>query len=69
MKKSKTALEPARKRPRKPIPKKSQKKKKYFEDVFLFRGIKRVLLGKTRQQSLDLLDRWILKKRVLSLFY
>lgn len=36
--------------------------------VFAFRRLKRVLSGKSRAESMDLLDRWILKKRVLSLF-
>ena len=36
--------------------------------VKVFRSLKKMLFGKSQARSLDLLDRWILKKRPLSLF-
>lgn len=39
------------------------KKKNLLGGVFAFRWLKRAMVGKSQEESLDLLDRWILKKR------
>ena len=53
--------------------KKSSRKKSgamdFLENVSKFRGIKKALVGKSRAESLDLLDEWMLKKRTLSRFF
>lgn len=54
LEKSKTRLRPS-------------SRKKTFP-VFAFRWLKKALAGKSRAESLDLLDQWILKKRLLGLF-
>jgi hypothetical protein len=37
-------------------------------DAKKFRDLKKMMVGKSREESLDLLDEWILKKRAWSLF-
>ncbi|GEM_PF-4024302 len=37
-------------------------------DAKKFRDLKKMMVGKSRDESLDLLDEWILKKRAWSLF-
>lgn len=46
-----------------------RKKRDLLKDVFGFRWFKKAMVGKTQEESLDLLDQWILKKRALSLFF
>ena len=46
-------------------PQPRQKKK----DVRRFRSLKKMLFGRPERHSMDLLDRWIIKKRLLSLFF
>jgi hypothetical protein len=47
---------------------KGKSKKNFFKDVPGFRWLKKALVRKTQEESLDLLDRWILKKKALGLF-
>lgn len=49
--------------------KENQTKKNAFGGVFGFRWLKKSLAGKNRNESMDLLDQWILKKRTMSLFF
>ena len=37
--------------------------------VRFFRWLKKSMSGKSRAQSMDLLDQWILRKRPMSLFF
>lgn len=48
---------------------KRNKRKDFFKDVLGFRWLKKAMVGKTQEESLDLLDQWILKKRALTLFF
>lgn len=50
-------------------PVQARKRKSLFTDVLRFRWLKKALVGKTQTESLDLLDQWILKKKILYLFY
>jgi hypothetical protein len=68
MRKGKTALKLSNKSSAKSARKNSAKKKYVTKDVFTFRWLKKAMVGKSREESLDLLDRWILKKRALGLF-
>jgi hypothetical protein len=45
------------------------KKKSPLSNVGLFRWVKKSFLGMSRKESVDLLDQWILKKKVLTLFF
>ncbi len=45
------------------------KKKNPLSNVGLFRWVKKSFLGMSRKESVDLLDQWILKKKVMSLFF
>jgi hypothetical protein len=47
---------------------KRPKKKNLLNEVLDFRWLKKAMVGKTQEESLDLLDEWILKKKTLSLF-
>lgn len=70
MKKPKTAARAA-KRPSSKVPAKPgtrKARKGFLEDVLSFRWLKKAMVGKSQEQSLDLLDRWILKRRTLGLF-
>jgi hypothetical protein len=69
MKKGKSSVKPVRKTRTKSSPKSPVKKKNFLEDVFTFRWLKKAMVGKTQEESLDLLDQWILKKKALSLFF
>jgi hypothetical protein len=52
------------------VPKKTSRKKKTTEShVLMFRSLKKHLFGHPQKKSLDLLDQWILKKRMMSLFF
>jgi len=52
------------------VPKKTTLKKKKTEShVLMFRSLKKQLFGHPQKKSLDLLDQWILKKRMKSLFF
>ena len=48
---------------------KSNKKTGVPGGVLGFRWLKKLLVGKSQTESMDLLDRWILKKRAMSLFF
>jgi len=61
------AMAVGRKNKRKSVPREGGMKGKQSK-VLLFRSIKRVLFGKSRKRSMDLLDKWILKKNPLGLF-
>ena len=37
--------------------------------IHIFRWFKKSFLGKSHNESVDLLDRWILKKKVMTLFF
>ena len=39
----------------------------FLQDVLHFRWLKKAMMGKSRSESLDLLDRWILRKKPLAL--
>jgi len=41
----------------------------FLKEAFGFRWLKKALMGKGRDQELDLLDQWILKKRALSFLF
>ncbi len=69
MKKGKTVARGAKKNSSKSVSKKKLKKKSFFEDVFAFRWLKKAMVGKSQAESLDLLDRWILKKKTVTLFF
>jgi hypothetical protein len=45
------------------------KKQNPLKDIQLFRWLKKSFLGKSRKQSVDLLDQWILKKKPMTLFF
>ena len=45
------------------------KQKSFLKDVLGFRWLKKAMVGKTQEESLDLLDQWILKKKALALFF
>ena len=45
-----------------------KRKPKSSSKVSMFRWLKKSMLGKSHAQSMDLLDRWILKKNPLGLF-
>jgi hypothetical protein len=45
------------------------KKKRLLSNVGLFRWVKKSFLGMSRKESVDLLDQWILKKKVMTLFF
>jgi len=49
---------------RKPV-----RRKNFLKDVLGFRWLKKAMVGKAQEEPLDLLDQWILKKKVLSLFF
>jgi hypothetical protein len=68
MKKNKTAAKTAKRTSLKSVSKKLAKKS-FFQDVFRFRWLKKAMVGKTPDESLDLLDHWILKKKSLTLFF
>ncbi len=53
----------------KKAPIQTKKERKHFDRVFGFRWLKRSFAGKSRTESMDLLDQWILKKRMMSLFF
>ena len=40
-----------------------------FLKVKLMRKVKRILFGKSWGKSMDLLDHWIMKKKMLNLFF
>jgi len=63
----KRATAVGRKSRRRDVPRESGVRGKESK-VLLFRSIKRVLFGKSRKRSMDLLDKWILKKNPLGLF-
>jgi hypothetical protein len=44
------------------------KKRSFLNDVLGFRWLKKAMVGKTQEESLDLLDEWILRKKALRLF-
>lgn len=69
MKKDKPVISSSTRNSSKSVSKKTKKKRSFIENVLAFRWLKRVVVGKTRDESLDLLDKWILKKRILSLFF
>lgn len=78
MKKSTLALQPSKKVPTKPgsarknkggVPGKRTSKSNFWKEVLGFGWLKKAMVGKTREESLDLLDQWILKKRALTLFF
>ena len=48
---------------------KPKKKAEVRGGVLSFRWLKKLLLGKSQAESMDLLDEWILKKRTMSLFF
>ena len=48
---------------------KNRQRKDGWRNIRLFRWVKRSLSGKSHTQSADLLDQWILKKKMLSLFF
>ncbi len=48
---------------------KNHQGKDSWRNIRLFRWVKRSLWGKSHAQSVDLLDQWILKKKMLSLFF
>jgi hypothetical protein len=53
-----------------PVPKRTSRKKRKTEShVLMFRSLKKQLFGHPQKKSLDLLDQWILKKRMMSLFF
>jgi hypothetical protein len=68
MRRGKLALKLPKKHSAKSSRKNSAKKKYVTKDVFTFRWLKKAMVGKSREESLDLLDRWILKKKTLGLF-
>lgn len=76
MNKAKSAVRTAKKSPAK-FPgsgrdrntQKRQRDRNLLKDVLGFRWLKKAMAGKTQEESLDLLDRWILKKRALGLFF
>ena len=45
------------------------KKKNILTNIRLFRWIKKSFSGKSRDESVDLLDQWILKKKMMTLFF
>jgi hypothetical protein len=45
-----------------------KKSRNFLEEIFAFRWLKKSIAKKSREESVDLLDQWILKKRALSLF-
>ena len=45
------------------------KKENPFTNIRLFRWVKKSFSGKSRKQSVDLLDQWILKKKMMTLFF
>lgn len=69
MKKPRTANKAAKKPSSKVPAKRGARKgsKGFLGDVLSFRWLKKAMVGKSREQSLDLLDRWILKKQTLGL--
>ncbi len=69
MKKRKTVFKEVKRTFLKSGHKNQPKKKKFLEDVFAFRWLKKAMVGKTQEESLDLLDQWILKKKTLTLFF
>ena len=44
-------------------------KKNFIKDVFAFRLLKKSMVGKSRAESLDFLDPWIVKKKTLTFFF
>ena len=76
MKNGKSALKTAKKgtakssgRHRNKNIKKQSRERNFLKDVLGFRWLKKAMAGKTQEESLDLLDEWILKKRALTLFF
>ncbi len=49
--------------------KKRLKTRNLLKDIPGFRWFKKAMVGKTQEESLDLLDQWILKKKALGLFF
>jgi hypothetical protein len=45
------------------------KKRNLLTNIRLFRWIKKSFSGKSHNESVDLLDQWILKKKAMTLFF
>ena len=65
MKKDKVVIAAKKTTPRRT----ASKKKSPLSKVGLFRWVKKSFLGMSRKESVDLLDQWILKKKVMTLFF
>jgi hypothetical protein len=65
MKKDKVVIAEKKTTPRRT----AAKRENPLSNVGLFRWVKKSFLGMSRKESIDLLDQWILKKKVMTLFF